>query len=133
MEQYYLYGVDHFFKGESSEKAFSMMTVAGDKLYISGQSGFDFDGNFHGEGDPGAQADQACKNILRLLEENGFPKSSLCRMRVCVTDRENRKAVYSAIGENFGDVSVCSTGLTVKALPLPEMLMQIDIEAHKEL
>ena len=54
-------------------------------------------------------------------------------MRVCVADREYRRAVYSAIGENFGDVSVCSTGLTVKALPLPKMLMQIDVEAHKEL
>lgn len=133
MDKYYLYGTDRFFTDGSSKETFSMMTVAGDKLYISGQSGFDLEGNFHGEGDPAAQADQACKNILRLLEENGLPKTSLCRMRVCVADREYRRAVYSAIGDNFGDVSVCSTGLTVKALPLPKMLMQIDVEAHKEL
>lgn len=131
MKKSYLFGADRFTPGGEQE-AFHQLVIAGDKLYLSGMNGFDLEGKFHGAGDPAAQAAQACRNILQLLEEYHLPITSLCRMRVYVTDRSFRTAVYGAIGEAFAGTSVCSTGLTVKALPLPQMLMQIDVEAHIE-
>lgn len=131
MKKFYSFGADRF-GCTNSENAFSSLVIAGDKLYLSGMNGFDLDGNFHGEGDPRVQAEQACNNILKLLEENHLPVTSLCRMRVYVTDRDFRTAVYGAIGEKFAETSMSSTGLTVKALPLQKMLMQIDVEAHIE-
>lgn len=130
IEKFNSFGADRF--GGKTKDAFSSLTIAGDKLYLSAMNGFDLEGTFHGEGDPGVQADQACKNILKLLEENRLPITSLCRMRVYVVNREYRAAVYGAIAENFSGTSVCSTGLTVNALPLSKMLMQIDVEAHIE-
>lgn len=43
----------------------------GDMVFFQGQMGFDLDGKFVGHGDPGAQAEQACKNIKSLIEEAG--------------------------------------------------------------
>ena len=127
-----LWGVNRFFKGNKNHDSFRQYRRIGNRLYISAQSGYDLNGNFHGIGDPAAQANQACENILDILDYENLPITSLCRMRVYVTDRENRKAVYSAIGEKFSGVSLSSTGLTIKALPTPEMLMQIDVEAYIE-
>lgn len=134
MQRYREYGIERFFKEEENGKnCFSMMVCAGDRIYISGQGGYDLDGNFHGKDDPGVQADQACKNIKLLLEEQGFSLTDICKMRVYVRNRDYRLAVYSAIAENFTGVYPCSTGLVVKGLPTPEMLMQLDVEVHKPL
>jgi enamine deaminase RidA (YjgF/YER057c/UK114 family) len=38
---------------------FSMVVRAGDRVFMRGQTGFDLDGNFHGEGDPAQQTSPA--------------------------------------------------------------------------
>ena len=43
----------------------------GDFVFMRGQVGALPDGALNGEGDPGAQADQACRNIDRWMEEAG--------------------------------------------------------------
>ena len=44
-------------------------------------------------------------------------------------DREDRSKVYPVIAEHFKDVYPCSTGLIVSGFAMPEMLMEIDVEA----
>lgn len=98
----------------------------GDYVFLRGQTGFDLDGKFVGKGDPGAQAEQACKNIKQLMEEAGGSIKDVCKLTVYVTDVAYRPAVYGMIDRYFEGVHHCSTGIVVQGLALPELLVEID-------
>lgn len=119
-----------FYPGSRMNARFSMAVKAGGFVYLRGQTGFDFEGRFHGEGDAGAQAEQACRGIRALLEEAGATMADVLKLTVYITDRANREAVYAVIGRHFRDVYPCSTGLVVDGLALPEMLVEIDVVAY---
>ncbi|KMY53324.1 endoribonuclease [Bacillus sp. FJAT-27231] len=115
---------EHHIKNE-----LSMAVRAGNHIFLRGQTGFDLDGNFHGIGDVAKQADQACKCVKQLIEEAGGTVKDICKMTVYLLNREDRSKVYPVLAEHFKDVYPCSTGLIVSGFAMPEMLMEIDIEA----
>ena len=49
--------------------------------------------------------------------------------RAYITDRGYREAVYNVIGRHLKGIHPCGTGLIVRGLALPEMLVEIDIDA----
>ncbi|PYM41167.1 MAG: enamine deaminase RidA [Candidatus Rokuibacteriota bacterium] len=98
----------------------------GDYVFLRGQTGFDLDGNFVGKGDPGAQAEQASRNIKQLMEEAGGSIKDVCKLTVYVTDVSYRPAVYRMIEKHFEGVHHCSTGVVVQGLALPELMVEID-------
>ena len=104
----------------------------GDFVFLRGQTGFDLDGTFVGRGDPGAQAEQACKNIKQLMVEAGGDIKDVCKLTVFVTDVSYRPAVYAQIQKYFEGVHHCSTGVVVSALARPELLVEIDAFAVVE-
>ncbi|SRR5579862_450956 len=101
----------------------------GDFVFLRGQTGFDLGGTFVGRDDPGAQAEQACKNIKQLMEEAGGTITDVCKLVIYVTDVSYRPAVYAMIDKYFKDVHHCSTGIVVRGLALPELLVEIDAYA----
>jgi enamine deaminase RidA (YjgF/YER057c/UK114 family) len=106
------------------------MTVrAGNIIFLRGQTGFDLDNKFIGRGDAAAQADQAMKNVKVLLEEAGAKMAHICKVTTYITDRAYREPVYNVVGRHLKGVFPCGTGLIVNGLALPEMLVEIDIEA----
>jgi len=106
------------------------MTVrAGNIVFLRGQTGFDLDNKFVGKGDAAAQADQAMKNVRVLLEEAGAKMADICKITTYITDRAYREPVYNVVGRHLKGVFPCGTGLIVNGLALPEMLVEIDIEA----
>ncbi|GAA0429294.1 RidA family protein [Lentibacillus halophilus] len=107
----------------------SMAVKAGNRIFLRGQTGFDFEGNFHGKGDVAKQADNACHCVKQLIEEAGGTVNDICKMTVYLLSRDDRSKVYPVIAEHFEDVYPCSTGLIVNGLAVPEMLMEIDVEA----
>jgi enamine deaminase RidA (YjgF/YER057c/UK114 family) len=98
----------------------------GDFVFLRGQTGFDLEGRFVGKGDPGAQAEQACKNIKQLMEEAGGSIKDVCKLTVFVTDIAYRPAVYTQIQHYFEGVHHCSTAVVVSALARPECLVEIN-------
>ncbi|MCL6442260.1 MAG: RidA family protein [Alicyclobacillus sp.] len=111
------------------DNQFCMVVRAGNHIFMRGQTGFDLDGNFHGLGDVEAQADNACRCIKQLLEEAGGSVQDICKITVYLTDRAHRNKVYGVIARHFEGVYPCSTGLIVNGLALPEMLVEIDVDA----
>lgn len=111
------------------DNEFSMAVRAGNRIFLRGQTGFDLDGNFHGKGDVETQAEVACKCVKQLLEEAGGSVKDICKITVYILNREDRSKVYPVIAKHFKDVYPCSTGLIVSGFALPEMLMEIDVEA----
>ena len=106
-----------------------MAVRAGNFVFLRGQTGFDLDNRFVGTGDAAAQADQAMKNVKILLEEAGAKMAHICKVTTYITDRAYREEVYQVVGRHLKGVFPCGTGLIVNGLALPEMLVEIDIEA----
>ena len=100
--------------------------ASGDFVFMQGQVGVDLDGNLIGPGDPGLQADQACRNIRQFMEEAGGTLKDVCKLTVYVTDIEYRSDVYAAINKWFEGVHHCSTGVVVSCLADPAFLVEID-------
>ena len=111
----------------SARGIYSMaIRTRGDFVFFRGQTGWDLEGKFVGRGDPGAQAEQACKNIKQLVEEAGGTIKDVSKLTIYVTDASYRPAVYAMVDKYFEGVHHCSTGIVVKGLALPDLLVEID-------
>lgn len=135
IKRYHKFETNKFYPSHMGEEShhvtneFSMVVRAGNHIYMRGQTAFDLEGNFHGENDVVEQTENACRCIKQLLEEAGGKMEDVCKLTTYVTDRSYRKEVYSVIAKHFKGVYPVSTGLVVQGLALPEMLVEIDVEA----
>ena len=107
----------------------SMAVRSGNRVFLRGQTGFDLEGNMTGVGGPATQAATAMQCVKTLLEEAGSKMEHICKTTIYITDRSYREEVYRVIGKHLKGIHVCSTGLIVKGLARPEMVMEIDVEA----
>ena len=114
---------------QSLDNDVGMAVRAGNRVYLRGQTGFDLEGNFHGVGDPAAQAEQAMECVQTLLNEAGARLDDICKVTIYITDRAYRDPVYRVIGRWLKGVYPVSTGLIVNGLAKPEMVMEIDVDA----
>lgn len=120
------------YPGLEMENDLCQAVRAGDTVYLRGQVGTTLGpngGELVGAGDPGAQAEQAMRNVKTLLEECGAKMEDVCKVTIYVTDRDHRPAVYRAVGRALKGVHVASTGLIVRGLAKAEWLMEIDVVA----
>jgi enamine deaminase RidA (YjgF/YER057c/UK114 family) len=99
---------------------------AGNWVFLQGQVGWTLDSELVGIGDPAAQARQAMDNIKTLMEMAGGKLSDVVRVIVYVTDRDVRHAAYPVIQEYVGDLWPCGSGIVVKGLARPDLLVEID-------
>ena len=100
--------------------------ASGDMVFMQGQVGVDDDGVLVGKRDPGKQAEQACRNIQKWMQEAGGDLRDVCKLTVYVTDISYRPAVYEAINRWFAGVRHCSTGVVVSSLADKDFLVEID-------
>ena len=117
------------YPGKGMNNDLCMAVRAGNRVFLRGQTGFDLDGNMTGVGDAAAQAENAMSCVKILLEESGSKLEHVCKVTIYITDRSYREEVYEVVGRWLKGIHVCSTGLIVKGLALPEMMMEIDVEA----
>ena len=106
------------------------MTVrAGNRIFLRGQTGFDLDQRMRDPADAAAQADQAMQNARVLLEEVGSSLDHVTMVTTYLTDPAYRLPVYRIVAEHLRGNHTVGTGLIVKGLALPEMKVEIDLEA----
>jgi enamine deaminase RidA (YjgF/YER057c/UK114 family) len=104
--------------------------VAGNVVFLRGQVGQDLDTSESvGIGDPAAQAEQAMRNIDRLLQESGSRLEEICKIVVYLTDIRHREPVYGVVGRWLRGVYPVSTGVVVTGLARPEWVVEIDATA----
>jgi enamine deaminase RidA (YjgF/YER057c/UK114 family) len=106
-----------------------MAVRARDRVYLRGQTGTTFDGEFTGLGDPAAHEDQAMRNVKQLLEEAGAGLDDICKVTTFITDRAFREPAYQTIGRHLKGVHPVGTGLIVDGLAHTRLLVEIDVEA----
>ncbi len=107
-----------------------VVVARGTLVFVRGQVGQEIEGFASiADAGPGAQADQAMRNVKQLLEEVGSELGHVCRIQVYITDRAHRDAVYQAIGKWLKGVYPVSTGLIVSGLARPEWVVEIEATA----
>ena len=116
------------YPGKGMDNDLCMAVRAGNRVFLRGQTGFDLDGNMTGVGDAAVQSENAMSCVKILLEESGAKLEYICKVTIYITDRSYREEVYEVVGRWLKGIHVCSTGLIVKGLALPEMMMEIDVE-----
>ena len=102
---------------------------ANDLVYLQGQTGWTFDGDFVGLGDPAAQADNAMRSVRTLLEEAGSRMEDICKVITYVKDASNRQLVYPVLAEHMRGVRPVSTGVVVEGFGRQEVDFEIDVFA----
>jgi enamine deaminase RidA (YjgF/YER057c/UK114 family) len=106
------------------------VVARGTTVFLRGQVGQELDSAVTvGVGDAAAQADQAMKNIQRLLGEAGAGLEHICKITIYLTDPRFREAVYRTIGRWLRGVYPVSTGIVVAGLARPEWLVEVDVIA----
>ena len=106
-----------------------MVVRAGRRIFLRGQTGFDLDQRMVAPEDAAAQAEQAMQNAKTLLEEAGSGLEHVCKVTTYITDRAWRVPVYNVVGRHLKGIPTVATGLIVKGLALPEMKVELDIDA----
>lgn len=102
---------------------------AGERIYLSAQSGAGADGSVAGLGDATAQTNAAIDRLEAALTAAGGSLKDITKLTTSIIDRGHRKDVYGAISRRLPNVYPVSTGLIVAGLPAAELMVQIDAEA----
>lgn len=110
-------------------KFFSQGVKVGNTIYVSGQVGMDKAGNVVGKGDMRAQARQTIENIRAVLAAAGATLDDVVKVTMFVTDMALAPLAREVRMEVFTKYPPASTGVEVKALAHPDLLIEIEAVA----
>ncbi len=114
-------------------RGFSHATVAGDTVWIGGQTGSDAAGKIVDPGDVAAQFAQAIRNLATALRAAGFEPVDTVKLTYYVTRLDEYRAHLAATGPAYRDVFgrhyPATTLIEVRSLFDPDALVEVDAVA----
>ena len=108
---------------------YSRAVRVGNIIHVAGTTAVGLDGRLVAPGDPYAQAQRIFEIIGAALVELGAGWEHVTRTRIYLVNPEDWQAVGRAHGEIFREIRPASTMLAVRALLVPEMLVEIEVDA----
>ena len=109
---------------------YSRAVRVGTRIYVTGTTATDENGNIVGVGDAYAQTVQIIKNIERALRALDATLENVVRTRMFVTDISRWEEYGRAHGEFFRAVLPATTMVEVSKLIDPQMLIEIEADAE---
>ena len=101
----------------------------GDMLFFSGQAAMNEQGEVVGAGDFDAQLQQVFHNIDRLLHAAGSSRDQIIKVTIYLTDMGNFPKIVQARKVYFQYPYPADTIVEVRALALPDLMVEIDVIA----
>tara|TARA_R110002033_G_scaffold14779_11_gene42832 strand:- start:1989 stop:2378 length:390 start_codon:yes stop_codon:yes gene_type:complete len=101
----------------------------GDLLFLSGQAAIDEQGQIVGIDDFDAQLKQVFVNIDRVIRAAGSSRDQIVKVTIYLTDMTNFPKIIEARKTYFTPPYPADTTVEVKALALPELMIEIDVIA----
>lgn len=102
---------------------------AGGLLFLSGQAAIDAEGAIVGVGDFDAQLEATFAAIDRVLAAGGSDRSRIIKVTIYLTDMANFPKIVEARRRYFTEPWPADTIVEVRALALPELMVEIDVIA----
>ncbi len=109
---------------------YSRAVRVSNRIYVTGTTAFDADGEVVGIGDAYAQTTQALKNIEAALNRLGAGLEHIVRTRMYVTDISRWEEYGRAHGELLRDVMPATAMVEVSRLIDERMLIEIEADAE---
>jgi enamine deaminase RidA (YjgF/YER057c/UK114 family) len=109
---------------------YSRAVRVGNRIYVTGTTALDADGEIVGIGDAYAQTVQVLKNIEQALNRLGAGLEHIVRTRMFVTDISRWEEYGRAHGEFLREVMPATTMVEVSALIDERMLIEIEADAE---
>jgi enamine deaminase RidA (YjgF/YER057c/UK114 family) len=109
---------------------YSRAVRVGTRIYITGTTAVNEQGEIVGLDNGYEQAKQCIRNIDRALKQAGATLANVVRTRMFVTDISRWREYGKAHREFFNDIRPCATMVEVRALIDPQMLIEIEVEAE---
>lgn len=100
------------------------------RIYISGTTAEDNNGNIVGPNDAYVQTVQALRSVDIALKQAGAALENVVRTRMFVTDISRWEEYARAHGETFRDIRPCATMVEIRGLIHPDMLIEIEADAE---
>jgi enamine deaminase RidA (YjgF/YER057c/UK114 family) len=114
-----------------SAYGYSRAVAVGDGCWVAGTTDAGADGRSPHPGDAAAQARASFAIALRALEEAGFTREEVVRVRMYVVQAEDAAAVATVNGELFGAIRPAATLVRVAGLIDPSLLVEVELEARR--
>jgi enamine deaminase RidA (YjgF/YER057c/UK114 family) len=109
---------------------YSRAVRVGTRIYVTGTTATDENGEIVGIGDAYAQTVQVIKNIERALKALDAGLENIVRTRMFVTDISRWEEFGRAHGEFFASIMPATTMVEVSKLIDPNMLIEIEADAE---
>ncbi len=109
---------------------YSRAVRVGDRIYVTGTTATDENGEIVGVGDAYLQTVQVIKNIEGALKALGATLENVVRTRMFVTDISRWEEYGKAHGEFFGGILPATTMVEVSKLIDADMLIEIEADAE---
>ena len=118
--------------GQKWEKivGYSRAIRVGERIYVTGTTATDENGEIVGENNAYAQTVQVIRNIERALQNLGMELDNVVRTRMFVTDISRWEEYGKAHGEFFGEIMPATTMVEVAKLIDEKMLIEIEADAE---
>ena len=115
--------------GSSFEReiGYSRALVCGDRVFVSGTTGFDYASMTIADG-VAAQAEQCLRNIEAALREAGSSMREVVRVRYILPDAADFPAAWPSLRAAFGEIRPAATMIQA-GLADPRMRIEIEVDA----
>ena len=109
---------------------YSRAVKVGNRIYVTGTTAIDKNGEIVGAGDAYQQTQQCIRNIESALQRLGAGLEHVVRTRMYVADISRWEEYGRAHGESFRDIMPATAMVEVSALIDPKMLVEIEADAE---